>query len=293
MGEFITRAPLPPPPLSLQTLEPVKTPPPILRFHAIGQWSPPHVQIEHAPSTSESNPEIEEAIERAWQQATARPGVQLFDGPMCRLESWHATPDGRLRLTLSRTTYKRFLGTNLTHPDFADRFGQQILANPVGVSPALLTADNFLIMGRRNATVAYYPNRIHPFAGALDPADANPFAAVHRELREELAFTELDIAEIRLTGIAEDLSIRQPELIFLARANRTRQQVESTLDQTEHHAAWSIPATQEAIEATLRSDEQFTPVAIASILLYARTQFGQDVFKKACEGIAVMPVTSG
>ena len=43
------------------------------------------------------------------------------------------------------------------------------LANPVGVSPALLSADNFLIMGRRNASVAYYPNRIHPFAGALEP----------------------------------------------------------------------------------------------------------------------------
>ena len=80
----------------------------------------------------------------------------------------------RLALTLSNTTYKHFLGTNLTHPELADRYGREILANPVGVSPALLTADNFLMMGRRNASVAYYPNRIHPFAGALDPSTPTP-----------------------------------------------------------------------------------------------------------------------
>jgi 8-oxo-dGTP pyrophosphatase MutT (NUDIX family) len=258
---------------------------PILRFHAAGQWSPDQLDIGHIPSTWQSNPQVEEAIESAWREATARPGVHLFDGPMCRLESWHATND-RLRLTLSRTTYKIFLGTNLTHPELADRFGQQILANPVGVSPALLTADNFLIMGRRNASVAYYPNRIHPFAGALDPEDASPFTAIRRELHEELAFTDADIQELHLTGIAEDLAIRQPELIFLARSHRTRKEIEAALDRTEHHATWSTPATAEGIEAALRSGEFFTPVGIASLLLYGRLTWGQDFFKDVCAGVA-------
>ena len=249
------------------------TPSPILRFHATGQWAPPQLQVTRAASTLQTNAEVDELIERAWRETNARPGVHLFDGPMCRLESWQAET-GRLRLTLSRTTYKRFLGTNLTHPHLADRFGQQVLANPVGVSPALLTADNFLMMGRRNASVAYYPDRIHPFAGALDPEDTDPFAAVRRELREELAFADEDVADIHLTGIAEDLSIRQPELIFLARTRRTRTQVESALDRTEHHATWAKPATQEGVEAALRSDDSFTPVALASLLLYGRIAFG-------------------
>src|SRR5437879_5911674 len=124
---------------------------PILRFHAAGQWSPDQLDIDHIPSTWQSTPEVDQAIESAWQQATARPGLHLFDGPMCRLESWHVNND-RLRIVLSDTHYKTFLGTNLTHPELADRFGRQILANPVGVSPALLTVDNFLIMGRRNAS---------------------------------------------------------------------------------------------------------------------------------------------
>jgi len=248
-----------------------------LCFHAVGQWSEQQVQVDHAPSSCESNSEIDQAIERAWQETNARPGVQLFDGSMCRLESWHAAPD-RLHLTLSHTTYKRFLGTNLSHPQLADRFGSQILANPVGVSPALLTADNFLMMGRRNASVAYYPNRIHPFAGALDPTDVNPFAAVRRELREELGFADDDVAEIQLTGIAEDLAIRQPELIFHVRSKRTRAEVESALDCTEHDATWSTRATADAIASALRSGDAFTPVAVASVLLYARLAFGESNF---------------
>jgi 8-oxo-dGTP pyrophosphatase MutT (NUDIX family) len=251
----------------------------ILRFHAAGRWAPAQVLIHRIDSSWRANTEIERLVDDAWHAATTRPGVNLFDGPMCRLESWDASPDC-LSLNLSDTTYKRFLGTNLTHPDLADRFGQAVLANPVGVSPALLTADGFMMMGRRNATVAYYPNRVHPFAGALDPADADPFAAVRRELAEELSFADAAVGEVYCTGIAEDLAIRQPELIFVARTIRTRQEVEAAMDETEHDATWSAPATAEAIEAAVRSDESFTPVAIAAMLLYGRLAFGGEFFRR-------------
>lgn len=230
---------------------------------------------------------MERLVEVAWQTALARPGVHLFDGAMCRLESWVADADC-LRLTLSDTSYKVFLGTNLTHPELADRFGREALANPVGVSPALLTADGFLMMGRRNASVAYYPDRIHPFAGALDPADADPFAAIRRELAEELSFSDADIEDIRCTGVAEDVAIRQPELIFIARCGRTKIQIETALDREEHHATWSIPATADAIASALQSDEPFTPVAIASLLLYGRVVFGEGFFISACRSIQIV-----
>ena len=43
---------------------------------------------------------------------------------------------------------------------------------------SLLTRDGWLLYGRRNATVAYYPNRVHPFAGTLEPGDlADVFGA--------------------------------------------------------------------------------------------------------------------
>ena len=259
----------------------------ILRFHALGNWSPEQVHVEHVPGGGRLRvPEIDAAIELAWKGALTRPGVTLFDGPMCRLVSWEATSDA-LRLVLSKTSYKDFLGTNLTHPEFADRYGPEVLANPVGVSPALITADGYLMMGRRNASVAYYPNRIHPFAGALDPQDASPFAAVRRELGEELGFRDVDIAPdgIRCTGIAEDLSIRQPELIFAVRTLRTRSEVESRLDQAEHDESYVTLATGNGIATALGSLQEFTPVAVAAMLLWGRSSFGEEWFLTASSGL--------
>jgi 8-oxo-dGTP pyrophosphatase MutT (NUDIX family) len=269
----------------------VSNPAPILRFHAAGHWSPAQVHVDRVPGTWPDRPEIRPLIESAWSAALARPGVHLFDGPMCRLESWDAAPD-RLRLTLSDTTYKRFLGTNLSHPDLADRFGREALANPVGVSPALLTADGFLMMGRRNASVAYYPDRVHPFAGALDPTDADPFAAIRRELAEELAFTDADVIDIHCTGIAEDLSIRQPELIFLARTRRTRAEIESALDPTEHHDTWALPASAEALARLFEApgSDSFTPVGLASLLLFCRFNLGEEFFAHHARRFAAPPL---
>ena len=68
---------------------------------------------------------------------------------MCRLERWEASPDGsRLHLSMSTTSYKPFFGTNMSHPELADRYGPDVLANPIGVSPALETSDGQLLLGR-------------------------------------------------------------------------------------------------------------------------------------------------
>jgi 8-oxo-dGTP pyrophosphatase MutT (NUDIX family) len=262
---------------------------PILRFHAVGPWAPAQVHVRGVPGSGRRvEPEVEAMIDRAWDAARARPGVKLFDGPMCRLESWEASAEA-LRIVLSETSYKPFLGTNLSHPELADRYGPAILASPVGVSPALITSDGWLMMGRRNASVAYYPNRVHPFAGALDPADADPFSAIRRELREELAFTDEDIAQggMHCTGVAEDLSIRQPELIFSVRTTRTRSEVEAKLDDAEHHDTWATPATPQGIEAALSSGEAFTPVGVAAMVLWGAMECGRPWCERVIGPFAV------
>jgi 8-oxo-dGTP pyrophosphatase MutT (NUDIX family) len=245
-----------------------------LRFHAVGDWPPDAVRVLRVSSGRRIVSEVEQLIDAAWASAMARPEVRLFDGPMCRMESWNATPD-HLEIALSDTSYKPFLGTNLAHPELADRYGRDVMANPVGVSPALETADGFLLLGRRNSTVAYYPERVHPFAGALEPKDdGNLFAAVRRELFEELSLSEAQIADIRCTGIAEDLSLRQPELIFRVKSTAPRAQIESQMQTEEHRECLAIEAEPNAVAAAL-DDPGLTPVAIASLLLWGRVTFGQ------------------
>jgi 8-oxo-dGTP pyrophosphatase MutT (NUDIX family) len=263
---------------------------PRLRFHLAGDWDESQVPTVWSVSSHVMPAEARELIDHAWRTASARPGVKLFDGPMCRLEHWSPSR-GLLQLTLSRTSYKLFLGTNMCHPELADRFGPQVLANPVGVSPALETADGFLMLGRRNARVAYYPGRIHPFAGCLEPVEGQPgessstehkgpdvFAAVRRELWEELGLGVDDVPVIRCTGIAEDVCLRQPELIFRVKCALTRSQIEFQVARDEHHDSWSVPATSTGVEAGL-ADPALTPVAVASLLLWGRIAFGPKWFE--------------
>ena len=219
-------------------------------------------------------------IDEAWKQASSRPGVKLFDGPMCRMERWEASSE-KLDIDLSETSYRPFVGTNLAHPELVEQYGRNVMANPVGVSPELLTADGFLMLGRRNASVAYYPNRIHPFAGSLEPRDGNDlFGAVRRELAEELSLGDADVLEIRCTGIAEDLAIRQPELLFTAQSRLTRRQIEAQVHLDEHGGSLAVKADSVSVAHAVQ-DPLLTPVAVASLLLWGRISFGHEWMTKA------------
>jgi 8-oxo-dGTP pyrophosphatase MutT (NUDIX family) len=249
----------------------------MLNFRHVGNWPPGSVLVRRTSATRPVIRTVEGLIDGAWSQALARPGVHLFDGPMCRLESSSASAR-RLRLNLSRTTYKAFLGTNLSHPELADRYGPAVLANPVGVSALLETADGFVLLGRRNAAVAYYPERVHPFAGALEPADGDDvFAAVRRELAEELSLGAAEVPGLSCAGLVEDRALRQPELVFLARCALARHDVEARLDRVEHRGVRAVPATPGDVAAAL-SETLLTPVAVASLLLWGRARFGREWF---------------
>jgi hypothetical protein len=257
----------------------------ILRIHDIGDWSADQVRTSWAPSTWSAPPEVQRAIEDLWIRATIEPNRSLFDGPMCRMESWEAFAN-RVDVRLSRTSYKIFWGTNMMHPELGERHGPQVMANPVGVSPALETADGFLMFGRRNAEVAYYPTRIHPFAGCLEPGDVTGrkapdlFAAVRRELAEELRLKDQDLELIRMTGIVEDIRLRQPELVFRVKTRLSRRQIEAQLERAEHEGIVAIAAKADDVAAAMRNPAM-TPVGLASLLLWGRLVFGQDWFEEA------------
>jgi hypothetical protein len=241
------------------------------QIRAVGNWSRDQLIVRWAASGRRIVPEVEAAIGRAWVEASSRPGIHLFDGPMCRLENFTASPD-RLELTLSRTSYRPFLGTNMNNVHFADDYGADVMANPVGLSALLETSDGYLLLGRRNASVAYYPSRIHPFAGALEPEEElDVFSDVERELREELSLTSNDINSIRCIGMAEDNLLRQPELIFHVRASKTREQIESALDPQEHDAIEPIRASHD-FARKMSEDARLTPVAAAALTLWAQAR---------------------
>jgi hypothetical protein len=235
---------------------------------AHGNWRPGKVRlVRAAQSKRRIVPEVERLIEASWSRAISRPEVKLFDGPMCRLESFDASA-GEFRLLVSPTSYKPFVGTNLYNRHLVDMYGREVFANPVGVSTLLQTSDYILLMGWRNASVAYYPQRVHPIAGTIDPDDGDdPFNAVRRELDEELHVKNGDIFDVCCVGLVEDTTLLQPELIFIARTGLRAAEVNQRVDRTEHHATWTCPARQSEVENALR-DPALTPVAAASLTLW-------------------------
>jgi 8-oxo-dGTP pyrophosphatase MutT (NUDIX family) len=251
----------------------------MLTFHVIGEFAAKNVHCISVPATRRIVPEVEAMIDAAWRDVLARPGVKLYDGPISRLERFR--PDGdQLHLELSQTSYRIFVGTNLYHPDLADRFGPEVMANPVGVSTALATADGKLLFGRRNAAVAYYPRRTHPFAGSLEPRDnCDVFGAARRELREELTLADTDLGELTLLGLVEDRLIRHPELIFSVTTRLGEKELIAQMDQAEHHDTVAIPADTASVENALH-DQSFTPVGLACLLLWGRRRFGEDWYTR-------------
>jgi 8-oxo-dGTP pyrophosphatase MutT (NUDIX family) len=218
-------------------------------------------------------PEVEAVIETAWQQILGRPGVTLFDGPVCRLESI-TVQNTIATITISQTSYKVIVGTHFANPGLADIYGPDVLANPLGVSTALLTGDGFIMLGVRNHTVAYYPGRVHPFAGSVEVcAEVDLHQNARRELFEELALSANDLIEVICLGFAEDTTLRHPEALFLARTPLSRAQIESQTDKAEHTHAWHIRCDAPGIARAL-SDTQLTPIAKAALFLSGRMLIG-------------------
>jgi hypothetical protein len=243
------------------------------KIHFARELSPQQVHSHWSDAARPLPPEVESKIESAWRAAVARLGKRLFDGPMVRLDSWRFD-DGQLHLTFGHTSYKLFLGTNLTHPELADEFGPQVLANPLGLSAVLESSDGYLLLGRRNSNVAYHPNRIHPFAGSA--TDGNVFAEMRRELAEELSLGDADITQMKCIGLAEDRQIRQPELIFHVVSKLTKSQIEQRLNIEEHESIWAIRVSKQAVEETM-NNPQFTPIATAALAIWLTGPAGTAV----------------
>lgn len=233
-----------------------------VRFLARGRWREGQSSVIHGRASRRIVPEVEAAIERAWREVNARPGVTLFDGPVCRLESFLATPD-RLELTVSQTSYRINVGTNFCHPEFAIQFGRDVMANPVGVSAGVVSSDGYLLMGRRNGSVAYYPHMLHPFAGSLEVRDSiNLFDDVRRELREEVHVESDCISHVECVGIVEDQRLLHPETIFYVRSSLTSKQLQERVHPEEHGSSETVACAPNPLrEFANRTD--LTPVGAA------------------------------
>ncbi len=244
-----------------------------------GRWPAAQLRSRFVASTHQLPPSCLEQVDDAWVEALAVPGVRLFNGALCRLEQHQADAQGLL-LTLSRTTYKAYLGSNVHHPEWAGLLGQGALANPVGTSVALRSSDGILVFGMRSARVALYPRHAHPFGGTMEVpepgCEVDLIAEIERELKEEAGIEPGELDELLAIALAEDCTLRQPELVYAARTRLTAAAIASRLDPEEHTSCWMLRDEQAEIDAVLSGRIPVTPVLRATLLAWGAERFGPE-----------------
>jgi len=258
----------------------------------VGTFTRPEVNVCWSDQKRQCNDELGRLIDQAWEVAlwqARKADRTLFNGPLCRLISYAVT-QGRFDLTLGPVTYKEFVGTNQTQAYVRYVHGPDVLADPLGVSAAITTADGFLLLGRRSARVAQYPERLHPVGGTVEPVEGDrvpdPFQSMLNEFVEETAIGLDSVRDITLLGLVRDKNTVQPELIFDLSVNvdaaAVRQGAATAVDAEEHTEIVPVRAHPAAVVTFLQQNfSELTPVGLATLLLHGQQHWGSGWFAAA------------
>jgi len=236
--------------------------------------------------------DVVELIERSWvvaQAEAARHGRDLFPGRMTRLIRWSAETSS-LHLDLGPTDYRAFVGTNLRHPELAGRFGTDALANPLGLSVAVITADNQILLQKRSEHVFEFPGFFHVGGGNVEPIDvASPdatgiIASIHRELDEELAISAHQITRTLCLGLAENAMFRKPDLLIATWVSLSADVLASRTN-AEYSELVFLADDSSLSEFLIANAHTISPAGIACLLALGWQRHGVDWFDTHLAGL--------
>ena len=257
------------------------------------QFAPDKVVVTWSDRPRATNDSIEELIEKSWQEQTERArgaGTKIFNGQLCRLIS-HRCNNDHLDLTLGPVSFREFIGTNATQAYIRHLHGQEVMADPLGVSAAVCTSDGLIVMGMRSSNMIQYAGRIHPVGGTVEPpetsgASPDPFKAIVGELHEETAVPPEKVSSILCLGLVRDRNTVQPELIFDCHVDcdvvSLFAAAATAPDAAEHSSMVPIRDHPGAVVSFMEQYfSQLTPVAMATLLLHGLRHWGSGWFATA------------
>lgn len=218
---------------------------------------------------------MEHLIESAWRNCLAREsGKGLFPGPLCRLLDYSAAED-TLKLELGPTDYRELIGTNVCHPEIAERFGHDYLSNALAVHAVVATVDRRLLVFKRSSDVGEYPEAYDVCGGHIDPEiDAvrsvpSPYKALRRELREEIGLADDETERIVCCGLVRNTATLKPDLIFDVWTKLTWSEFEHRDLNEEHRSVHCIPDSTTGIVRFLADHiENMAPAGVAALELH-------------------------
>jgi len=260
----------------------------------IQTFYPTDITLSWHDANRPTSPAVERLIRETWETQYAlaeHTKTVLFNGDLVRASRIDATGTG-LHFELGPTCFRDFLGTNLLNAARVVKEDARYLANALGISSIVVTADGYIALGRRNESVAFHTGFLHTFGGLVDPSDRTKhgtvdlFGAATRELCEELNITVDEIAKIVGIGVVRDRLILQPELLFDVTITATRGELLERFDplakDQEHTAIEFVYEEPDAILPFLRRASPVAPVAEAGLLIHGQHLWGQQWYEQAC-----------
>lgn len=228
-------------------------------FIAMGRnFLPQDFVIVTRASTRLETPEIEQRIAACWSSGNGAESSPLFDGALWRYADQTVT-DRNIVLTVEPTSYRVYYGTNIQNPQFFNRYGDAVMANPLIVNAFIRTIDDRYLFARRSKHVAIFRQQIHVVGGTI-PRKSNQlngddlFGAMQEELHEEVGITEHDIKTIRCVGIWTALPCRMRQVVYAVELSISSKRI-MELTQTEQweHNEWIyVTASDDALQRFLQ-----------------------------------------
>jgi hypothetical protein len=260
---------------------------------AQGYFAESELIVHWTPSEMNRNLETKHLIEESWsaRQADAQARNQvLFPGELCRLVNWKESSD-TLSITFGSTDYKELVGTNLSNPEIASRFGEEYLSNGTAACSVVVTTDHKLIVQRRNERVYEYPGRYHVCGGNLEPDKCgsskcpSPFAEMRKELREEILVESHCIVDMHCLGIARDSHTLKPEILFETLLSIPSDSIVQGPGPEHQRLLLLEESASEVLEFLISAAEQFVPVGLACLVAWGRRRYGSSWYEDFLIGI--------
>jgi len=266
---------------------------PLFSVDVCGEFTEGQVVIHWRDEPRPSQAALDRLIMDTWaslSQESQAEGRWLYNGGLLRYLR-HRLENGKLLIEAGPTDYAAFMATNYLNPHRAEEFGWASYSHPIGISATVITADGWLLYGRRNEKVACMAGYAHTFGGTLEPGEMLPdgtydaFAGLRRELDEELGLQENEIERLICLGMIRDGRIRQPELIFDAYVRLPKSDMVGRIrpdrPHEEHTEVLACRDEPQAILPFIRATPRIAPILVGALIHHGRYRFGSAWYMQA------------
>jgi hypothetical protein len=246
------------------------------------------VRVRTIPSRTDFPPEVERRI--------AESKIEVYHD-LARLVEWRIIRNEGLELVLGRTNYREYVVTR--DVGIVDQNHWNRISNPLALCSMILTSDERLVMIVRSSRVEAYPGRLHaPASGFIKlPRDEDsehipdPFLGLQNEARQELGGT-MKLSGITCTGLAYDVNLAHPELLFQATTELSYGQIlemcadGSSYEGSEIASLLEVSPDERSLTRLLLDNvARFVPTGFACAARWAENRFGRYWFSLLCRSL--------